>query len=199
MNGQHDLNTNRYPANTVARKYNACCSSEESPVSIVCVVITIAIIPAITVTMPGTAFIMTFGKNLPSTLFLLGSSASIPDGIPIVTPPSSVRCLGSNGRIDGTIRNNSAISKLYPVFTRNNDADLSRLFMERLPSATTFGIDAKLLSRSTRLLTFFAASEPEAIAIEQSDSFNASTSLTPSPVIATVCPFAFRAFTSNNF
>ena len=71
--------------------------------------------------------------------------------------------------------------------------------MERLPSATTFGIDAKLLSRSTRLLTFFAASEPEAIAIEQSDSFNASTSLTPSPVIATVCPFAFRAFTSNNF
>ena len=101
MNGQHDLNTNRYPANTVARKYSACCSSGESPVSIVCVVITIAIIPAITVTMPGTAF-----------MFLLGSSASIPDGIPIVTPPSSVRCLGSNGRIDGTIRNNSAISKL---------------------------------------------------------------------------------------
>ena len=33
-NGQHDLNTNRYPANTVARKYSACCSSEESPYTV---------------------------------------------------------------------------------------------------------------------------------------------------------------------
>ena len=71
--------------------------------------------------------------------------------------------------------------------------------MERLPSATTLGIEEKLLSRSTSELTFFAASEPEAIATEQSASLSASTSLTPSPVIATVCPAFLSALTSISF
>ena len=72
------------------------------------------------------------------------------------------------------------------VFIIYRAAERSRLFMERLPSATTLGIEEKLLSKSTSELTFFAASEPDAIATEQSASFSASTSFTPSPVIATV-------------
>ena len=44
-----------------------------------------------------------------------------------------------------------------------------------------------------------AASEPEAMAMPQSASFSASTSLTPSPVIATVWPCFCRAFTSFRF
>ena len=62
--------------------------------------------------------------------------------------------------------------------------------MVRLPSATTFGIDAKLEFSNTSCDTFLAASLPEAIATLQSASLSARTSLTPSPVIATVCPLA---------
>ena len=71
--------------------------------------------------------------------------------------------------------------------------------MERRPSATMRGMDAKLESNSTRELTFFAASDPDAIATEQSASLSASTSLTPSPVIATVCPAALSALTRVSF
>ena len=59
------------------------------------------------------------------------------------------------------------------------------LLMVRLPSATTSGIAAKSLSTRTSWDTFRAASLPEAIATEQSASFSARTSFTPSPVIAT--------------
>ena len=40
---------------------------------------------------------------------------------------------------------------------------------------------------------FLAASLPCAIAIEQSASLRAMTSLTPSPVIAVMCPLRFSA------
>ena len=60
------------------------------------------------------------------------------------------------------------------------------LLITRRPSATTAGMDAKFESISTIFATCRAASLPEAIAIEQSASFSASTSFTPSPVIATV-------------
>ena len=73
------------------------------------------------------------------------------------------------------------------------------MLIERRPSATTLGMDAKFESIKINELTFFAASEPEATVIEQSDSFSAKTSFTPSPVIATVCPLAFRALTRSNF
>ena len=81
-------------------------------------------------------------------------------------------------------------------FTRNRLADLWILFTTRLPSNTTDGIQAKLDSRSTTCDACTAASLPDAIATLQSASFNASTSFTPSPVIATVLPWAFKACTN---
>ncbi len=54
-------------------------------------------------------------------------------------------------------------------------------------------------SSSTRLATCRAASLPEAMAMEQSASFSAGMSLTPSPVMATVCPASFSARTISRF
>ena len=85
------------------------------------------------------------------------------------------------------------------VFTKNRELDRCRLLMDCRPSCTTRGMEAKLESSSTRLDTVRAASLPEAMATEQSASFRASTSLTPSPVMATVWPSAFRALTKASF
>ena len=152
-----------------------------------------------TVMETGKAFEMTFLKNFPFTRSLLGSSARITEGMPMVSALMNVICLGMNGKSDLIIRKQIAKSKLYSVFTRKRDADLSKLFMVRLPSATALGKHAKLLSKSTSWLTFFAASLPAAMAIEQSDSLKASTSFTPSPVIATVCPLLLKSFINVNF
>ena len=73
------------------------------------------------------------------------------------------------------------------------------LFITRLPSATTFGMELKLLSISTKWLTFLAASLPDATDIAQSASLSASISFTPSPVIATVFPSALIERTSTAF
>ena len=69
----------------------------------------------------------------------------------------------------------------------------------RRPSATTLGIEPKLESSNTKWLTLRAASEPLAKAIEQSASFKAKMSFTPSPVIATVFPNSFKVITNNFF
>ena len=71
--------------------------------------------------------------------------------------------------------------------------------MERRPSATTAGMEAKSLSTSTISATLRAASDPAAIATEQSASFSARTSFTPSPVMATVWPRALSATTRSRF
>ena len=81
------------------------------------------------------------------------------------------------------------------VLTINREAERCKLLIERRPSRTTCGMEAKFESKSTSWETFRAASLPEAIATLQSASFSASTSLTPSPVIATVCFFFCRACT----
>jgi len=60
------------------------------------------------------------------------------------------------------------------------------LLITFLPSITTFGIDAKFESNKTKLDTFLVTSLPDAMAMLQSASLSASTSFTPSPVIATV-------------
>jgi len=65
------------------------------------------------------------------------------------------------------------------------------LLMTRRPSATISGMAEKSDSSSTSLATWLAACAPLAMATEQFASFMASTSLTPSPVMATVCP-SFR-------
>ena len=81
------------------------------------------------------------------------------------------------------------------VLIKNIDADIVILLITRRPSSTIWGIASKLLSSKTRFAAFLAASLPDAIAIEQSASLKARTSLTPSPVIATVWPCCFKATT----
>ena len=73
------------------------------------------------------------------------------------------------------------------------------LLITRRPSATTLGMAEKSELRSTSWAAWQAASEPEAMAMPQSASFRASTSLTPSPVMATVWPCFWRARTSLRF
>ncbi len=69
----------------------------------------------------------------------------------------------------------------------------------RRPSATTEGSAAKLLSSSTICATARVASLPDPIATPMSASFSARTSLTPSPVIATVWPRRWSAPTMSRF
>ena len=72
-------------------------------------------------------------------------------------------------------------------FTRNKVAARWMLLMTRRPSPTIWGMAEKSESSSTSCPTWVAAWAPEAMAMPQSASFMASTSLTPSPVMATVC------------
>ena len=74
------------------------------------------------------------------------------------------------------------------VLTKKSEHVLCKLLTTRRPSATTSGSAEKLELIETRCATFLAASEPEPIAIEQSATFRAKMSLTPSPVIATTWP-----------
>ena len=79
------------------------------------------------------------------------------------------------------------------VLSRNREAVRVMLLTTRLPSMTTAGREEKLESINTSCETCRAASLPAAMAIEQSASLSASTSLTPSPTMATVCPCALSA------
>ncbi len=71
--------------------------------------------------------------------------------------------------------------------------------MTRRPSATTDGRVEKLLFSSTICATARVASEPEPMLTPMSASLRASTSLTPSPVMATVWPWDCRAPTMSRF
>lgn len=72
-------------------------------------------------------------------------------------------------------------------------AERSKLLIDWRPSSIMLGTAEKSESRRTSLALRRAASEPSPIAMEQSASFMAKISLTPSPVIATVRPCLFRA------
>ena len=148
---------------------------------------------------PGMDFTMTFSKKRPLMRSLLGSSASTNDGSPMVNALISVIWIGWNGYCHGSRMNSTASVMDSSVFTRNSDADRCRLLMERRPSATTFGMAAKSLSTSTSCATLRAASEPAAMATLQSACLSASVSFTPSPVMATMWPFSWRATTNAFF
>ena len=79
------------------------------------------------------------------------------------------------------------------VFIKKTDDEFCTLFITCLPSLTTFGRDEKFDFKSTSFEMFLATSLPSAMAIEQSASFKAKVSLTPSPVIATTFPLFFKA------
>ena len=129
-------------------------------------------------------------------MLLLLSSASKNPGRPIVNILISDMCAGSSGY--EIIRTEAVTeSKSEKMFlTKNRLAERCILFTTRRPSATTLGICAKSESISTTLAACETASLPEAIAIPQSARFIARISLTPSPVIATVCPISCIALTS---
>ena len=84
-------------------------------------------------------------------------------------------------RMKATARN-----MLKMVFTKKRLPLRCRLLMLRRPSATTCGMEEKSSSMSTSLATLRAASEPLPMATLQSAACRAKTSLTPSPVMATV-------------
>ena len=94
---------------------------------------------------------------------------------------------------------NTDIRKEKMFLTRNRLADRWILLTTRRPSATTDGMVEKSDSSKTNWETCAAASQPDAMATEQSASFRASTSLTPSPVMPTVCPALRNARTSSRF
>ena len=84
----------------------------------------------------------------------------------------------------------------YRVFTRKSEAERVTLLMTRRPSATTRGREAKSASSRVSCAACFAASEPPAMAMEQSAVLRAGMSFTPSPVMATEWPFSCRRVTS---
>ena len=139
---------------------------------------------------------MTFSRKRPRMRSLLGSSASTNDGMPMVNALMSVIWMGWNGYCHGSSTNSTANDMDKSVFTRNSDAERCRLLMERRPSATTLGMLAKSLSTSTSWATLRAASEPAAMATEQSACLRASVSFTPSPVMATTWPCSCSAMTN---
>ena len=70
------------------------------------------------------------------------------------------------------------------------------LLMSRRPSEMISRMWEKSESSSTTCAAWRAASEPAPMAMEQSASFMARMSLTPSPVMATRLPVPLRASTS---
>ena len=82
---------------------------------------------------------------------------------------------------------------------RKRLATRSMLLMTRRPSATTRGRVENRSSRRTNWATARDAELPEPMAIPMSASLRARTSLTPSPVMATVRPRACRARTMARF
>ena len=73
------------------------------------------------------------------------------------------------------------------------------MLITRRPSPTMAGMAAKSAFIRVSWAAFLAASEPPAMAMEQSAAFRAGMSFTPSPVMATLCPAAFMASTSYRF
>ena len=153
---------------------------------------------AITAIDAGSERRSTLPRNLPSTRARFASSARTKLGAPMQKKLMSVIVIGSNG-YGGKAMQMAASPMENSVLVRKSDAERWRLLMERRPSATTAGMEAKSLSTSTISATLRAASEPAAMATEQSASLSARTSLTPSPVMATVCPRRFKATTSSRF
>ena len=152
-----------------------------------------------TVNAPDAARRNTVFRKSPWIRVYVGSMDSRKVGIPTEHTPITVSWIGTKGYPLPVIRQNSVSTTEKIVFTRKSEAELWMLLMTRRPSRTIYGMDAKLESSSTRLEQSFAASLPAAMATLQSASFRASTSLTPSPVIATVCPFFFKACTMDFF
>ena len=144
----------------------------------------------------GSARSSTFLRKLPSMRAWFGSSASKKPGMPMVNIAIRDTCAGSSGYVMNETTEKTESRSENRFLTRNRLAERSMLLTTRRPSSTTSGMRAKSESSSTTCAACAAASLPDAIATEQSASFIARMSLTPSPVMATVCPAACMARTS---
>ena len=156
--------------------------------------LTIATIAKKDVIAAGSEFLNTLPKNFPFFCFFwFSSNVNKNAGIPIVNALPSDTWFGSSGyciaKIIEYIDNNNENIFLYV----NNEADFVILLIFFLPSYTISLIFPKSESSNTTCAVSLAASAPEPIAIEQSDSFIAKISFTPSPVIATFNPNSFKA------
>ena len=87
----------------------------------------------------------------------------------------------------------------YIVLIKNILATFVILFTTLLPSINTSLSTLKSEFNNTICETCLATSEASGNVILQSACFNATTSLTPSPVIATEWPFSWSAFTIKLF
>ena len=119
--------------------------------------------------------------------------------MPMVNQPTTVIWSGMNGLGSPINPITRARKTAYTVLLRNSFATRSMFPITRRPSATTCGRVANRSSSSTICATARVAGEPEPIATPRSASLSASTSLTPSPVMATVCPRDCRAETMARF
>ena len=142
----------------------------------------------------GTARLKTCGIKLPLIFFVFGSNVNINDGTPITNDSSTSISFGSKGYLSCKNKVITVKTMAKSVFIRKIEEEFCTLLMTCLPSFTTFGSDEKLDFKSTSFEIDLATSLPSAIAIEQSASFKARVSLTPSPVIATTLPLFFSAF-----
>ena len=110
-----------------------------------------------------------------------------------------VKCRGRNGNGTAAMPVASASSRAYMLLVKKTSETRSMLPRIRRPSATTAGMEDHLLSMSTIWATARVAGEPDPIAMPRSACLSARTSLTPSPVIATVWPSRRRAATMSCF
>ena len=110
-----------------------------------------------------------------------------------------VTCRGRNGYGQRAMAMEIDNSREHTFLVRNRAATRSTLAMTRRPSATTRGITENWLSRRTSWATDRVAAAPDPMATPMSADLRASTSLTPSPVMATTWPRECRAFTMARF
>ena len=144
----------------------------------------------------GSAAVITRRTKFGFARSLFGASDRMNAGMPIVNHAVIVTWMGWNGNGSGAVWNtfdqmpatptSTASSTEYTVLVRKRLETLSTLPITRRPSATTYGNVANLLSSNTICATAREAALPAPIATPTSASLSASTSLTPSPVIATV-------------
>ena len=190
-NGIHTLISAAIPTVRSTSVAAVAVCSWASPVKFPYIVISVTTIKSVSPV--GSAFNTTLRRKSPLIRLLLGCNARKNAGIPIVNIPRNDNCVGYNGYrlTDISVNIVSIIENIF--FARNNDAERLILLTTLLPSPTTSGILEKSESRSTIWAALLAASLPDAIATLQSAHFKASTSLTPSPVIATTFPAALNA------
>ena len=110
----------------------------------------------------------------------------------------SVSWIGIKGYPCGIKRKQSERIKEKSVFTRNNEDALNVVDYPSSLIHDPWHI-GKIRGQQDKLRHLSSASLPDAIAMLQSASFSAKTSLTPSPVIATVCPAFLRLRMSTLF